>query len=38
MRFDQLACGGIKDSGIGREGRCYAIREMTDERLIAFTM
>jgi acyl-CoA reductase-like NAD-dependent aldehyde dehydrogenase len=35
-RADQLAYGGIKDSGIGREGPRYAIREMTEERLIVF--
>lgn len=26
--------GGVKDSGFGREGPAYAIREMTEERLI----
>ena len=26
--------GGVKDSGFGHEGPKYAIREMTDERLI----
>jgi acyl-CoA reductase-like NAD-dependent aldehyde dehydrogenase len=35
-RTDQLPYGGIKDSGIGREGPHYAIREMTDERLVVF--
>jgi acyl-CoA reductase-like NAD-dependent aldehyde dehydrogenase len=35
-RTDQLPYGGIKDSGIGREGPRYAIRDMTDERLIVF--
>jgi acyl-CoA reductase-like NAD-dependent aldehyde dehydrogenase len=37
-RVDQLPYGGIKDSGIGREGPRYAIREMTDERLVVFNM
>jgi acyl-CoA reductase-like NAD-dependent aldehyde dehydrogenase len=37
-RVDQLPYGSIKDSGIGREGPRYAIREMTDERLIVFNM
>lgn len=37
-RTDQLAYGGIKDSGIGREGPKYAIREMTDERLVVFNL
>jgi len=26
--------GGVKDSGIGREGPKFAIRDMTDERLL----
>ncbi|WP_108610756.1 aldehyde dehydrogenase family protein [Aminobacter sp. MSH1] len=37
-RTDQLAYGGVKDSGIGREGPRYAIREMTDERIVLFNM
>ncbi len=35
-RTDQMPYGGIKDSGIGREGPRYAIRDMTDERLVIF--
>ncbi|MEQ8441401.1 MAG: aldehyde dehydrogenase family protein [Alphaproteobacteria bacterium] len=35
-RTDQLAYGGVKDSGLGREGPRYAIRDMTEERLILF--
>lgn len=37
-RTDQLAYGGIKSSGIGREGPRYAIREMTEERLVLFNL
>jgi acyl-CoA reductase-like NAD-dependent aldehyde dehydrogenase len=37
-RTDQLAYGGVKSSGIGREGPRYAIREMTEERLVVFNM
>ncbi|WP_210257472.1 aldehyde dehydrogenase family protein [Chelativorans sp. ZYF759] len=37
-RTDQLAYGGVKDSGIGREGPRYAIRDMTEERLVLFNM
>jgi len=35
-RTDQMPYGGIKASGIGREGPRYAIGEMTDERLVVF--
>ncbi len=35
-RVDQMPYGGVKDSGIGREGLKYAIREMTEEKLICF--
>jgi acyl-CoA reductase-like NAD-dependent aldehyde dehydrogenase len=38
FRTDQLAYGGIKDSGIGREGPKYAIRDMTEERLVVFNL
>jgi acyl-CoA reductase-like NAD-dependent aldehyde dehydrogenase len=37
-RTDQLAYGGVKDSGIGREGPKYAIRDMTEERLVLFNL
>ena len=37
-RTDQLAYGGVKDSGVGREGPRYAIRDMTEERLILFNL
>ena len=37
-RTDQLAYGGIKASGMGREGPRYAMRDMTDERLVVFNM
>jgi acyl-CoA reductase-like NAD-dependent aldehyde dehydrogenase len=35
-RTDQLAYGGVKESGIGREGPRYSIRDMTEERLVVF--
>lgn len=38
FRTDQLAYGGVKNSGVGREGPHYAIREMTEERLIVFNL
>ncbi|HMN84600.1 MAG TPA: aldehyde dehydrogenase family protein, partial [Bauldia sp.] len=37
-RTDQLAYGGVKASGIGREGPRYAIRDMTEERVIVFNL
>ena len=37
-RTDHLAYGGIKSSGIGREGPRYAIRDMTEERLVLFNL
>lgn len=33
-RSDQMPYGGVKDSGMGREGPKFAIRDMTEERLI----
>jgi acyl-CoA reductase-like NAD-dependent aldehyde dehydrogenase len=37
-RTDQLPYGGVKNSGIGREGPHYAIRELTEERLVVFNL
>ncbi|QXZ10716.1 aldehyde dehydrogenase family protein [Comamonas sp. Y33R10-2] len=36
-RSDQMPYGGVKDSGIGREGPKYAIRDMTDETLLVIS-
>jgi succinate-semialdehyde dehydrogenase/glutarate-semialdehyde dehydrogenase len=33
-RVDAMPFGGVKDSGFGWEGPAYAIREMTEERLL----
>jgi glyceraldehyde-3-phosphate dehydrogenase (NADP+) len=33
-RIDHMPYGGIKDSGLGREGIRYAIEEMTESRLL----
>jgi acyl-CoA reductase-like NAD-dependent aldehyde dehydrogenase len=33
-RSDQMPYGGVKDSGVGREGPKFAIRDMTEERLL----
>ena len=37
-RTDQLAYGGVRDSGMGREGPRYAIEDMTDQRLVVFNL
>ena len=34
FRVDQMPYGGVKGSGIGREGPRYAIKEMTELRLM----
>ena len=36
-RVDLMPYGGVKDSGFGHEGPKYAIREMTEERLITIS-
>jgi acyl-CoA reductase-like NAD-dependent aldehyde dehydrogenase len=35
FRIDHMPYGGVKDSGLGREGLRYAIEEMTESRLLA---
>lgn len=37
-RVDHMPYGGVKSSGIGREGPKYAIEEMTDLRIIVFNL
>ena len=34
FRADQMPYGGVKDSGNTREGPAWAVREMTEERLV----
>ncbi|HKB54690.1 MAG TPA: aldehyde dehydrogenase family protein [Ramlibacter sp.] len=36
-RVDLMPYGGSKDSGFGREGPHYAVREMSEERIVTFT-
>ncbi|MFZ7946679.1 aldehyde dehydrogenase family protein [Neobacillus sp. 19] len=35
-RVDHMPYGGVKESGIGREGVKYAIEEMTEQKLVVF--
>jgi len=37
-RVDLIPFGGVKQSGIGREGPKYAMQEMTEERLVTFNL
>ena len=37
-RIDPMPYGGIKDSGLGREGVRYAIEEMTELKLLAMNL
>jgi acyl-CoA reductase-like NAD-dependent aldehyde dehydrogenase len=38
FRVDQMPYGGVKGSGIGREGPRYAIEEMTERRLMVLNL
>ena len=38
FRMDNMPYGGVKESGIGREGPAYAIRELTEEKLIVLNV
>jgi succinate-semialdehyde dehydrogenase/glutarate-semialdehyde dehydrogenase len=37
-RVDLMPYGGSKDSGFGREGPRYAVHEMTEERIVTFSL
>ncbi len=37
FRADSQPYGGVKDSGVGREGVKYAIRDMTEERVLIWS-
>lgn len=36
FRVDQMPYGGVKESGLGREGIQYAVEEMTELKLVCF--
>jgi acyl-CoA reductase-like NAD-dependent aldehyde dehydrogenase len=38
FRADQMPYGGVKDSGNTREGPHYAVRELTEERLVVLQL
>ncbi|HWN21331.1 MAG TPA: aldehyde dehydrogenase family protein [Gaiellaceae bacterium] len=38
FRADQMPYGGVKDSGNTREGPAWAVREMTEERLVVLQL
>jgi acyl-CoA reductase-like NAD-dependent aldehyde dehydrogenase len=38
FRADQMPYGGVKDSGNTREGPAYAVRELTEDRLVVLEL
>jgi len=38
FRVDHMPYGGVKDSGLGREGLRYAIEEMTEPKLLVMNL
>src|SRR5215831_483467 len=38
FRIDHMPYGGVKDSGLGREGLRYAIEEMTERKLLVMNL
>ena len=38
FRADQMPYGGVKDSGNTREGPAYAVRELTEQRVVVIDL
>jgi acyl-CoA reductase-like NAD-dependent aldehyde dehydrogenase len=38
FRADQMPYGGVKDAGNTREGPAYAVRELTEERIVVLQL
>ena len=38
FRMDHMPYGGVKESGIGREGLKYAIEDMTERKLLVLNV
>ena len=38
FRIDHMPYGGVKDSGLGREGLRYAIEEMTEPKFLVMNL
>jgi len=38
FRVDQMPYGGVKDSGLGREGLRYSIADMTEPKLLVMAL
>ena len=38
FRADQMPYGGVKESGNTKEGPAWAVREMTEERLVVLQL